>query len=225
MKRVHIVCEGPTEQTFVREVLQPEFPKLHLIAILPGKTYAKRQSGGRMKYARVWPDIVNTLKMDGQCFCTTLIDYYALGADFPANEEPRGSAPADKATRVEQAVASDVARRLGRNFDAGRFRCHLSMHEFEGLLFSDPPRLADGLGRPDLADALSEIRGAVESPEHINDDSETAPSKRLKRACPGYDKVIGGNVAALAVGVAAMRQECAHFRAWLEWLRHLAETG
>jgi hypothetical protein len=223
MKRIHIVCEGPTEQTFVREILQFEYPGLHLIPILPGKTYAKRQAGGNVKYARVRPDILNSLKMDSACCCSTFLDYYALGTDFPENGEPHGTDPENKAARIERAVEQDIARTLGASFEAHRFRCYISMHEFEGLLFSNPINLADALGVPESAMALKEIRDAVASPEHINDHPNTAPSKRLKQVCPGYDKIVGGNIAAMTIGIPSMKTECAHFRTWVDWFHGFTE--
>lgn len=215
MKRIHVICEGPTEINFVREVLQIQFSQLHLIPILPGKTFGKGR-GGDIKYDRVKPDIVRVLKHDRECCCTTFFDYYGLG-DFPEKEEPRGQEPEEKAQRIELAMADDITKTLGTDFNPARFYPYLSLYEFEGLLFSDPQQLAQGLYHPDLQPDLTDVRQAFSSPEHINDDPETAPSKRLKRICPGYDKVTGGNIAALSVGLDAMRQECSHFRRWLEW--------
>lgn len=224
MTRVHIACEGPTELAFVREVLQPELPRLHLIPYLPGKLISRRGRGrgGDIRYERVKMDFTRALKNDPASVCTTLFDYYALGTDFPQHATPHGSDPDAKARRIEAAVEADIATRMGKNFNSGRFRCFLVMHEFEGLLFSAPRSLANGLGRPGLSAELQAIRGTFPSPEHINDSPGTAPSKRLLALCPDYDKVIGGNVAALAVGIDAIRGECAHFRAWIEWLESLA---
>ncbi|MBI5528812.1 MAG: DUF4276 family protein [Deltaproteobacteria bacterium] len=223
MKRVHVICEGPTEQTFVRQVLQPVLPQLHLIAILPGKTFG-RGRGGAIKYDRVKPDIVRTLKHDRLCCCTTFFDYYGLGK-FPSTDEPRGASPERKSARIEDAIMGDVCKELGPDFIADRFRPYLSMHEFEGLLFSDPRRLAEGLYRPDLEAEIVKVRASAESPEHIDDGTETAPSKRLKDICAGYDKITGGNVAALAVGIDAMMRECAHFRRWMDWFDELSRPG
>jgi hypothetical protein len=92
------------------------------------------------------------------------------------------------------------------------------MHEFEGLLFSDPAKMAFGLYSPNMESDLRRIRSDFATPEHINDDPQTAPSKRIVKLIPEYDKVIAGNLAALSVGVEAMRRECAHFREWFDWL-------
>lgn len=102
-----------------------------------------------------------------------------------------------------------------------RFLPYLQLHEFEGLLFSDPVAFASGIGEPRLASRLERIRNPFETPEDINDDPTTAPSKQVISVCPSYRKVLDGTRAARAVGIARMRQECPHFRNWLEQLEAL----
>ena len=60
------------------------------------------------------------------------------------------------------------------------------------------------------------------TPEDINDDRETAPSKRVLSAYPPYRKVLEGTLAARAVGINSMREACPHFRDWVESLEALA---
>lgn len=96
------------------------------------------------------------------------------------------------------------------------------MHEYEGLLFSDPPGFAQAVGRPDLADDFQAIRSEFSTPEEINDSPETAPSKRVERLIPGYQKPLAGVQAAIAIGLDAIRRECPHFN---EWVRRLEEAG
>ena len=72
-----------------------------------------------------------------------------------------------------------------------------------------------------LAGQFQEIRDTFPTPEDINDDPLTAPSKRILAAYPQYSKILHGTVAARAIGVAAMRQECPHFRNWLDRLAGL----
>lgn len=92
------------------------------------------------------------------------------------------------------------------------------MHEFEGLLFSDCPRFAEGIGRPDLAPQLQTIRDTFHSPEEINDSPLTAPSKRVTALVPGYEKPLLGTLAVLQIGLDAIRAECPLFRQWLKRL-------
>jgi len=82
-----------------------------------------------------------------------------------------------------------------------------------------PGRFAAAINQPQLALRFQQVRDNFPTPEDINDDSLTAPSKRIRAAFPQYSKVLHGTVAAQAIGVATMRQECPHFR---EWLDHLA---
>jgi hypothetical protein len=56
------------------------------------------------------------------------------------------------------------------------------VHEFEGLLFSDPEAFAAKLGV--ARQTFRKIRDAFASPEDINDDPNSAPSKRVLRLYP-----------------------------------------
>lgn len=217
--RVGIVCEGQTEVAFVRTLLGPAFPQLLLQPFLPG------HRGGDIKFDRVLPDILRTLKSDPDCRCTTFFDYYRRGK-FPMLAEPKGDSPQARAERIEGALREAVESKLGPSFRQDRFRPYVSMHEFEGLLFSDPARLAEALGSPGLHARLTAIRDGVETPEHIDDGPETAPSKRLLALGmrPKYDKISSGMIAAKKVGIDAMREACPHFRSWLEWFDEIARA-
>jgi hypothetical protein len=76
------------------------------------------------------------------------------------------------------------------------------MHEFEGLLFSDCAAFSRGIGRPDLAAGLQEIRDQFATPEEIDDSPVTAPSKRVEGLVPGYEKPLLGVLAILEIGLA-----------------------
>jgi hypothetical protein len=95
------------------------------------------------------------------------------------------------------------------------------LHEFEGLLFSDPPAFARGINQSNLAGQFQSIRNGFPTPEDINDSPTTAPSKRVLQLCRSYRKVLNGTQAAMTVGIEAMRRECRHFREWIERLEKL----
>jgi hypothetical protein len=95
------------------------------------------------------------------------------------------------------------------------------LHEYEGLLFSDPAAFANGIDQPILANHLRAIRQGFPTPEDINDSPNTAPSKRVLHLCPSYSKVLDGTRAARTVGIDTMRRECPHFREWVERLEAL----
>ncbi|MER7211111.1 DUF4276 family protein [Streptosporangium sp. NPDC000239] len=52
-------------------------------------------------------------------------------------------------------------------------------------------------------------------PELVNDGRETAPSKRILAAYPGYRKTHDGPLAIADHGLAALRRDCPHLDAWV----------
>jgi len=104
-----------------------------------------------------------------------------------------------------------------------RFIPYVQMHEFEALLFSDPAAFAKGIESPDKAKDFHKIRSLFDTPEDINDGAETAPSKRILKLVPAYEKPIQGSLGAIEVGLTAMRQTCVLFDAWLKQLEALPE--
>jgi len=81
---------------------------------------------------------------------------------------------------------------------------------------------ATAINQPHLAGAFQRVRDDFPTPEDLDDDPATAPSKRVLQACRSYRKVLHGTIAARGIGIEAMRRECPHFRDWLERLEALA---
>lgn len=223
MPRLLFHVEGQTEEKFVSEVLSA-----HLIAAgfadvrvrLAGNP--RRQRGGIRPWQGIKRDILQHLKEDHSAIAAMMVDYYGLPNDWPGRKEaPNKHSPSEKAEYVESALLEDIKTEMGTRFDPRRFAPLVMMHEFEGLLFSDPDGFAKGLGRSELAADLSVIRQGFASPEDINDSVETAPSKRIGELFPGYEKPLYGVIAAMEIGLPAMRLECRHFNDWLEHLESL----
>ena len=95
------------------------------------------------------------------------------------------------------------------------------MHEFEALLFSDCHDFAKAMGRPDIENRLQEIKDEFGNPEEINDSQQTAPSKRIGKILPGYQKPVLGTLAALGIGLKKIRASCPHFADWINQLEQL----
>ena len=87
------------------------------------------------------------------------------------------------------------------------------------------PAFGRGIGRPDLGDAFQQIRDAFGNPEEIDDSPERAPSKRVERIVPRYQKPVSGLLAARQIGIVAMRRECPNFESWLDRLEQLPGSG
>jgi len=62
---------------------------------------------------------------------------------------------------------------------------------------------------------LEDIRSEFESPEHINDRAEHAPSKRILDLLPDYRKPVAGPLIVRQIGLATLRKECPHFNRWI----------
>ncbi|MDE2508020.1 MAG: DUF4276 family protein [Planctomycetota bacterium] len=192
--------------------------EVYLGSILVGKQGHK---GGIGRYPRAQRDILVTLNKDRGRFVTTMFDFYGMPPSWPGREEAGRSHHDRKASIIEKALSEDIANKMDRNFDPRRFLPYVQMYEFEALLFSRPKAIADAAGEPGLAQSLSAIREEFQSPELINDHPETAPSKRIKKLYPGYQKPVTGAIAAQKIGIEAMLSECFHFQ---EWVRKLINT-
>lgn len=222
MIRLNIVVEGQTEESFVQNVLAEVLWRrgVHPTPILLGTPGHK---GGRTSYARVKRDVLVLLKQDRRAYCSMMIDLYGLGPGFPGHPPPQRFSNLEKVRHVEQAMKKDISEEFPDLQADQRFIPYLQLHEYEAILFSDPGAFAGGINQPNLQRHFQTIRDSFESPEDINGDPETAPSKRVLRVCPSYRKVIEGVQAAAAIGIPAICQECRHFREWIESIEALGD--
>jgi hypothetical protein len=222
VSRVFVIVEGPTEESFIKGPLAEALwrRQVYLTPIILGVPGHK---GGRTNYARVQKDLLRQLKQDPTAYCSTMIDFYGLGQGFPGTPLPPSLANVEKAKHIEAAIKSDICDRIPDFRPDVRLIPYFSVHEFEGLLFSNPDAFAQALNQPNLAHRFHQVRNDFLTPEDINDDPESAPSKRVTSIHSAYRKVIEGTLAARAVGIDRMRKECNHFRLWLEQLEALPD--
>jgi hypothetical protein len=184
--RLLIHVEGQTEETFVNEMLAPYLYKhgyTNVSARLIGNARQRDRRGGIRPWNAVRKDILRHLQEDPGSRSTTMVDYYGLPQSgsraWPGRVDAANRAFTEKAQTVEVALTADISSELGAGFDPSRFIPYVMMHEFEGLLFSDPTRFGQGIGKPDLIAKFQEIRDQFTTPEEINDSPDTAPSKRI----------------------------------------------
>lgn len=219
MKRVYIICEGQTEESFVNQLLQPYFIQQNILVQAPliGKPGHK---GGNVNLPRLLSDLAKILNADRSAYCTTLLDYYGLPSDFPGKEETdRQNDLLKKNEVIHTALYNTVENSLGSEVTS-RFIPYIQMHEFEALLFSDPRLMESKLKTKGFVD----IRESFDSPEHINNSPQTAPSKRILKLHPTYNKVLDGSVLAQNITLDIIRQECPLFNGWLSKISALNES-
>lgn len=219
MSRVMILVEGQTELNFVKFVLGPI---LNAKGVYPSPVLF-RARGGSFRYLKIQRDITNSLKAERNVYVTTLVDYYGMPTSWPGREAANSCQTVqEKATAVEDALKSDIQIQMGESFNPVRFIPYVQMHEFEALMFSCPQALADSLKDDTLLGPFQKIRDNVDSPEDINDNYDTCPSRRIKAIYLDYDKVVDGTRVAKAIGLDKMRAECPHFNTWITQLESLA---
>jgi len=212
MNRILVLVEGPTEEAFIKYVLRPYFSSknIWLIPIVITTKKVKRGpdfKGGIPGYDKVKNELRRLLNDSAATLITTMFDYYGLPSSFPGREKPIGSNPLEKVQYVEKSFAHDV--------NHTRFLPYLSLHEFEALLFSDPAMIAKSMIKPESGPNIISIRQSFNSPEDINDNPRTAPSKRLTSIFPQYDKIFYGRLIAERIGLDRIRTECSHFDKWV----------
>ncbi len=225
MIRLNLVVEGQTEEAFVNTLLRDDLASrdiqvaVHCITTSRGAGRIHR--GGFVRYSHLRNDLKIWSRQDQSAAgrFSTMVDLYRLPSDFPGYRESRLERdPIRRAKHLEEAFAIDIADR--------RFIPYIQVHEFEALLFSKPDVFSAAFpGQDDRVAELGRIRGAFDGPEFIDDGPETSPAKRIKAIFSDYEKVIAGVQIAHRIGLDAMQQECAHFGAWLETLRSLADAS
>ncbi len=220
MIRVHVICEGQTEEMFVKELIYPQLLS-HSIDIRPSLIGKPGQKGGDVSFERLHVDIKKRIKEDRTSYCTTFFDFYGLPMDFPGKvEAAKCRSIEDKSDSICAALKEKLEPILGNAMR--RFIPFVQMYEFEGLLFSDAEKFAEGINERGLTAKFQDIRDQFTSPEEINDSKETAPSKRIKKIYPGYEKPLYGSMAALEIGLKTIRRECGLFDSWLCQMERLA---
>lgn len=192
MMRLGISVEGPTEREFVNHVLKPHFLKRGWDVVKPVSL-----NGGVS--LRRFTDEIRRLSPEFE-WVTTLYDLYKF--------EGRDGRDADTLEQAMQTEAGTMNNLLP----------YVQQYEFEALVFSDPQKLADEFQAPKALGELNKILTEFGSPENINHDYQTVPSRRLQRLFPKYDKVVHGAQIAEKIGLPCIAARCLRFAAWLSKL-------
>lgn len=218
MNRVHALVEGQTEEAFVGRSLRPHLWRFG-VDLSPKLIVTRRivsgpdRKGGVVSWAQIERDLKLLLNDTAAVAVTTLLDYYGRPADVPGMTTRPSAPPHERVLHVEAAIDAHMAD--------PRFRAHLSLHEFEALLYTDPDACGRYLGASSVTRAMAEAVSQCGAPELVNDDAMTAPSKRLLSVYPTYQKTLDGPALAESIGLVKMRTACPHFDAWMAWLEGL----
>lgn len=203
MIRLAISVEGETEEAFVKHVLHDHLYEhgVYAIPILIGRARNRRSGGGNVTIDELAKEMREL--QGNHAAVTSLVDFYGFKGKGDRSPEQLIEA-------IKNRVRSD-----------SRFVIpYVQLHEFEGLLFSNVEVFQQEFDAAPMNE-LRVIRAEFNTPEDINDNKETAPSKRLKRLMPDYEKVVAGPSLAARIGIDRIRTECPGFNAWLRRLESL----
>lgn len=220
MNRMYLLVEGQTEETFVRELLAPHYARNGLFITPIIVRTSPGHKGGVTGYGKVKPQLSRLCRQDRHASVSTLFDLYGLPRDFPGKSAagfPAHGTGEQKAAFLEAQLAADI--------NEPNFIPYLMVHEFEALLFVKPEAFGDWTDSQGIVDSLAAIAQSHATPEHINDDPQTAPSKRIARLMPGYEKTFHGPLIAAEIGLDSLRQSCPHFNSWLLRLEQLGHEN
>jgi len=216
---VVVLVEGQTEKIFVEELLCPYTAERNvylrpIIFTKPG------EKGGDVRFSRAERDIGSHLKQRPETYVTLMMDYYGL-KEWPGLTESRQQKEHVKKAEIINIETQKMVQNLFPEQNRGRrFIPYVSMHETEALYFSDPEIIAEALNI-DLAE-IELILRKCGGPEAINDNVETAPSKRLSKLSRNkYKKTTNGIAIAKRIGIQRMRECCPLFNLWIGKIENL----
>lgn len=199
MVRIGISVEGPTEERFIKKVLEPYLLRKNVFITpisLGGDVSISRASKELKKIANSFD------------YVTTLYDFYGFRSRLAGEDKTALE------VRLLDSVPAGVQKKLIP---------YIQMYEFEGLLFSCPESMERALNECGVKNwgqsILDQFNG---NPETINNSTETAPSKRLLKNTK-YRKTIHGPNIAEEIGIPKIRQVCAGFHEWLCKIENLAD--
>ncbi|NOS75574.1 MAG: DUF4276 family protein [Methyloglobulus sp.] len=226
MIRVIVVCEGQTEETFIRDVIAPLLAHQHIYLTARLVPTTKGHKGGALSYFRVKRFILNCLKEETETVVTTFFDLYALDNEFPRFVESQTIVDVyQKVAYLESEFKQDIAQE--NHLFSERFIPYIQPYEFEGLLFTDIQKLIEFETdwRRSLA-ALQTVRNSFPTPEHINDGYDTKPSKQLENHLTKikYRKTLHGPLAIQSIGINNLCEQCKHFSEWYQQLNQLGSA-
>lgn len=218
MNRLIIICEGQTEKEFCEKTLYPYFQKNDIYIHAP---LIKKSNGGIVRWSNLKKQIENHLKQDSEARVSLLIDYYGLNDEhcFPGWEESKNIPDINKkVNHIESKMLEDVDDSFKY-----RFIPYIQLHE--GLLFNDIHFFYQLFAPEEIIgkDELEETFRSFSNPEMINNNKETAPSKRLERIIEGYSKVIFGNILAESIGLENIKAKSPRFNNWITQLNDIKE--
>ena len=209
MIRLAISVEGPTEEEFVKNVLADHLWGIGVYPtpILLGRARS-RANGGNVSLDRLVSEMAYLLlSFDA---VTSFVDFYGF--------RRKGNKTVDD---LEEDMTRQIRNKLGHRWHLAKVYPYVQQYEFEGLLFSNVDAFNAIDASEESIQELRDVREKFLTPEDINDNSETAPSKRIMKVIPQFQKNVYGPLIAMEIGLETIRAKCPRFGKWVTRLESL----
>lgn len=223
MKILFIVVEGETEEKFLRKLLYPHFIQIGIhIEAQQWITNRKLGTGGGGHSFELIENhlrrLMSKYKYNPEVFISVMVDLYAFpkqGHSVYDEEIRKIQSGKERAVLLQNKMSERLAYR--------NFIPYVQLHEFEALLLSKPDALS--VFYTEKEDEISALKAEINGmhPEEINETPEGAPSKRIIKYIPRYErqKTSAGVMTAEAIGFSCIRESCPHFNDWVTTLEGL----
>jgi hypothetical protein len=234
--RPHIYClvEGYSEKNFIHRMVAPHLSRLGIDITAPmvmtsfDRKAGRKHKGGGWSFNPWSRDLGYLWRQHGGragTHFTTMVDLYALPSDFPGLSVVPGHLSFRlKVAKLEKELADHVE---GLGVHSGRFTPYIATHEFETMVFAN----LDALGTLflDKQSQIERLRNdvvGIADIEAINSTPEGAPSNRIAKYIPVYDKYKGSDQSGIVnvlevIELPQIRSACQHLDEWLTDLESL----
>jgi hypothetical protein len=211
------LVEGQTEEAIVKRLLVEHLKAFNIQSRIEIVVTSLGHAGGGAWscWRRHMRSLNKRWTMPKTTF-TTLIDLYGLPKDLPGISVLRSEPDTNKrTTQAEQIIAQEAID--------PRWIPYVQRHEVEALVLAALPQLRSMLSEKDQLDGLAALERDIagKPPEDVNDGEHSAPSKRLLKRVPKYNKTLHGANALILADLSQVRAACPRFHAWVSRLEAL----
>ena len=190
-KRLVIIAEGQTEESFTNKLLKPHLPQLDIDVV--------NLQGGKISVESIRKEIKRLIH--NYHYTTTFVDYYKF-------RNPK----LDKSVDELEKDIKDGLEGVKEDVLDG-FIPYIQKYEFEALIFSDLSVVQERFNK--------NIRPLEQKKEAEDINHNHPPSKILKDKLTDYDKVLDGVDILKEIGIKKIREKCPRFHQWIKKLESL----
>lgn len=208
-----IFLEGQSEEEFCKNILIPYFKNRNIylkyaIVSTKRKYNGTKLRGGITDYDKFTKDIKNVLNNESYDLITTFIDFYGFLKIAPFKDEINESDCYKRVTKTENLLSETIAN--------ARFLPYMNLHEYEIIYYIDET-ITKGVLNSNF-DRMKYRKVIQDYPniEEINENPNNAPSKRLEKICPSYDKVFHSALISQSLQMGSILKKCQHFKRWID---------